>query len=323
MVTASVATSRLPLSLAKGSARVGTTRPQQLFGWRQQQHCLALGGHKGARLTWRSRVPRAQQQQRAGSPSRKRHSSTRGSPVGAGAVSGAGDGYLTVLVYVTVKEGFEGDFAVASVDNARNSVQEPGVCRFDVLHSVEEPNKFVLVEVYKNEEAPAQHKETEHYLRWRETVAEMMAEPRTASKYYGCFPGTAHWEVPEALALGAMEDEVNELLAVHVFISVTPGENDAAAFQAASVANASASILEAGIARFDALQKDTDREDGVTEWMLNEVYLTPEAPAEHKETFHYALWRDTVAPLMHEPRSAKKYRTIFPRSAKGWFSSAY
>jgi len=101
-----------------------------------------------------------------------------------------------------VKEGCEDAFIAASIDNASNSVQEAGVSRFDVLQSVEEPTQFVLVEVYKSDDAPAQHKETAHYLRWRDTVAEMMAEPRSAVKYYGSFPTREHWDVPAALASG-------------------------------------------------------------------------------------------------------------------------
>ena len=203
----SAVTRSLQLAPTQCSTLGGATRQHrhQKQGLRQPRQSFALRSDKDGRQALRACTPRAQQQQRAGYATgsrRNRNGSTSVSPVCAGAVSGGGDGYLTVLVYVTVKEGREGDFAVASVDNARNSVQEPGVVRFDVLHSVEEPNKFVLVEIYKNEDAPAQHKETEHYLRWRDTVADMMEEPRSATKYYGCFPDTAHWPVPEALSSG-------------------------------------------------------------------------------------------------------------------------
>jgi autoinducer 2-degrading protein len=75
--------------------------------------------------------------------------------------------------------------------NARNSALEPGVARFDVLQDQQDDTQFVLVEVYKNETAPAAHKETAHYLEWRETVADMMAEPRRAQKFNNLFPVTA------------------------------------------------------------------------------------------------------------------------------------
>ena len=98
-----------------------------------------------------------------------------------------------VLVYVHVKPEFVEAFKEATLDNARNSVQEPGIARFDVIQSADDPNRFVLVEVYRTPEAPASHKETAHYLRWRDRVAEMMAEPRQGVKYTNLFPGDEGW----------------------------------------------------------------------------------------------------------------------------------
>lgn len=87
--------------------------------------------------------------------------------------------------------------------NARNSAKEPGVARFDVLQDNEDPCQFVLVEVYKDKDkAPAAHKETKHYLEWREAVADMMAEPRHARKFTNHFPKTVSgWEYPTASPL--------------------------------------------------------------------------------------------------------------------------
>ena len=93
-----------------------------------------------------------------------------------------------VLVYVHVKPEFIDAFKEACLENARNSVQEPGIARFDVIKQIEDPSRFTLVEAYKTEAAPAQHKETAHYLKWRDTVAEMMAEPRQGVKYRNLFP---------------------------------------------------------------------------------------------------------------------------------------
>ena len=100
---------------------------------------------------------------------------------------------ITTVVQVSVKTkpGTQQAFKDASLKNARNSALEPGVARFDVLQDQEDDTQFVLVEVYKNETAPAAHKETAHYLEWRETVAEMMAEPRQARKFDNLFPSTA------------------------------------------------------------------------------------------------------------------------------------
>jgi quinol monooxygenase YgiN len=72
-------------------------------------------------------------------------------------------------------------------------VREPGVARFDVIQSVDDPTRFVLVEVYRDAQAPAAHKETAHYQKWRDTVAPMMAEPRSSQKYANVFPGDEGW----------------------------------------------------------------------------------------------------------------------------------
>ena len=100
---------------------------------------------------------------------------------------------LIVLVHVNVKSQFIEAFKEASLENASHSVKEAGVARFDVIQQTENPTKFVLVEVYKTAEAPAAHKETAHYARWRDTVAEMMAEPRQGVKYTNIFPGDDNW----------------------------------------------------------------------------------------------------------------------------------
>jgi quinol monooxygenase YgiN len=98
-----------------------------------------------------------------------------------------------VLVHVSVKSQFVEAFKQASIENANHSVKEAGIARFDVIQQMEDPTKFVLVEVYKTAEAPAAHKETAHYARWRDTVAEMMAEPRQGIKYTNVFPRDDHW----------------------------------------------------------------------------------------------------------------------------------
>lgn len=98
-----------------------------------------------------------------------------------------------VLVHVHVKPEFVDAFKQASIDNASNSVQEEGIARFDVIQQADDPTKFTLVEVYKTADAPAAHKETAHYLRWRDTVAEMMAEPRQGIKYTNLFPSDENW----------------------------------------------------------------------------------------------------------------------------------
>jgi quinol monooxygenase YgiN len=98
-----------------------------------------------------------------------------------------------VQVHVHVKPECVDAFRAATAENARSSVQEPGVARFDVLQQQEEPTRFVLVEVYRTPEDPAAHKETAHYLTWRDAVADLMAEPRSSVKYDNVFPEDAGW----------------------------------------------------------------------------------------------------------------------------------
>lgn len=96
-------------------------------------------------------------------------------------------------VFVHVLPEFIDAFREATLENARNSVQEPGVARFDVLQRADDPAWFTLVEVYRTAEAPAEHKATRHYQVWRDTVAPMMAEPRSNHQYHNLFPDDAGW----------------------------------------------------------------------------------------------------------------------------------
>jgi len=98
-----------------------------------------------------------------------------------------------VMVHVHVKSESVEAFKQASIENASNSVQEEGIARFDVIQQEDDPTRFILVEVYKTPEAPITHKETAHYLRWRDTVADMMAEPRQGIKYNNLFPSDENW----------------------------------------------------------------------------------------------------------------------------------
>ena len=100
---------------------------------------------------------------------------------------------LIVHVHVQVKPEFAEAFAEATVENARNSVEEAGIARFDVIRQADDPAGFVLVEVYRTVEAAARHKETAHYQTWRDKVAPMMAAPRTSVKYANVFPGDEGW----------------------------------------------------------------------------------------------------------------------------------
>jgi len=100
---------------------------------------------------------------------------------------------LIVHVHVHVKPEAVEAFKQATIENARNSVQEPGVARFDVIQQNDDPTRFILVEVYRTADDPARHKETDHYKKWRDTVADMMAEPRRSVKFTNVFPDDSGW----------------------------------------------------------------------------------------------------------------------------------
>jgi quinol monooxygenase YgiN len=100
---------------------------------------------------------------------------------------------LIVHVHVHVKPEHVAAFRAATIDNATNSVHEQGIARFDVIQQADDPTRFVLVEVYRTQAATAAHKETAHYARWRDAVAEMMAEPRSSVKFENVYPDDEGW----------------------------------------------------------------------------------------------------------------------------------
>ena len=98
-----------------------------------------------------------------------------------------------VQVHVHVKPEAVSDFRQATIENARASVEEPGIARFDVVQQQDDASRFLLVEVYRTPEAAGAHKETVHYAKWRDAVASMMAEPRQSVKYSAVFPDPESW----------------------------------------------------------------------------------------------------------------------------------
>jgi len=100
---------------------------------------------------------------------------------------------LIIHVFVRVLPDRIEDFKQATIDNARSSIKEPGVARFDVLQQKDDPSRFVLSEAYLSEPAADAHKETPHYRIWRDAVAGMMAESRTSTRYVNVFPETRDW----------------------------------------------------------------------------------------------------------------------------------
>src|SRR5690348_6217379 len=100
---------------------------------------------------------------------------------------------LVVHINVHVKPECVDAFKAASLANARESIKEPGIARFDIVQHQDDPTRFIFVEAYRTKEAPAAHKETKHYQTWRDTVASMMAEPRASVKAENIFPSDSEW----------------------------------------------------------------------------------------------------------------------------------
>lgn len=101
---------------------------------------------------------------------------------------------LVVHVFVHVKEDAVEAFKAATVENARNSIQESGIARFDVVQQQDDPTRFVLVEAYRDVSDTLKHKQTVHYATWRDTVVDMMAEDRYSIKYSNAFPDDEGWD---------------------------------------------------------------------------------------------------------------------------------
>jgi (4S)-4-hydroxy-5-phosphonooxypentane-2,3-dione isomerase len=100
---------------------------------------------------------------------------------------------VIVHVFVKIKPDMTEPFKAATLKNAQNSIKEPGILRFDFIQQEDDPLCFLLVEVYKDSNAVAQHKETSHYAEWREKAEHMIAQPRTSTRYVGIFPEDKEW----------------------------------------------------------------------------------------------------------------------------------
>ena len=99
-----------------------------------------------------------------------------------------------VHVFIHVKpENLDG-FKAATLANVKNSLQGPGIARFDFIEQIDDPNRFVLVEAYRTPGDAVKHKESTHYKAWRDAVAHMMVEPRSSIKFTNIEPNEAGWD---------------------------------------------------------------------------------------------------------------------------------
>ena len=178
--------------------------------------------------------------------------------------------YLAVHVKGKLTSGTDSmnTFYRNTLHNARNSILEPGISRFDVLSRLEDPSEFLLIEVYNSATGPDAHKLTTHYNSWREGVADLMAQPRAAAKYSTIFPPVSNWKTDASASTSIDTEEAfmstlpwnyepfstppatspgasaNTMLAVVVDVEVTEGSEEA--FIAATVANCMNSVKEPG-----------------------------------------------------------------------------
>ena len=100
---------------------------------------------------------------------------------------------IIVHINLHTREEMIDAFKEANIKNASNSIKEPGILRFDVLQQEDDPSRFLLVEIYKNEKAVSAHKETEHYAEWLKAAVPMLAEPRSRVFYRNIFPDEKEW----------------------------------------------------------------------------------------------------------------------------------
>jgi quinol monooxygenase YgiN len=100
---------------------------------------------------------------------------------------------IVAVIHIHVKPEAIDAFRAATIENARNSLQEPGIAQFAFLEAPDDPSKFVLIEAYRTAEAQPAHRETKHYQVWRDTVTDMMAEPRAGIRYESVFPADENW----------------------------------------------------------------------------------------------------------------------------------
>lgn len=213
------------------------------------------------------------------------------------------------VVDVKVKENQEDAFLESSIKNARLSKREAMNQRFDVLQARDDPSQFALVEIYRNANGPLDHKETVHYAEWRDTVADMMASPRSATQWDTIFPSKASDFQPSTIMLERPGGVVD---VTHVYLTAKLGKVER--FIEATRKNAKQSVMEANNLRFDILQNIDDP----SQFLMVQVYRTVAGAAQHKETQHHLEWEQVVESLMAQPRKVREYINHFPTVPLAW-----
>jgi (4S)-4-hydroxy-5-phosphonooxypentane-2,3-dione isomerase len=208
--------------------------------------------------------------------------------------------YVT-LVHIHVKPDNVSDFVEAIRVNHEHSIREPGNVRFDSLHSVDDPARFLTYMAYRDETSAKAHTSTAHLLAFREQTAGWMVVPRENVRYTGLYPLD-----PEPGRGGLTAARTGPMFVTMVYVHVKP--DHVGDFIDAIRPNHEGSVREPGNLRFDILQSIDDP----TRFVAYEAYVDEAAARAHKETPHYLAWRDKAAPWMAEPRQGVRYDGIFP-----------
>lgn len=248
-------------------------------------------------------------------------------------------GYLAVHVTGELTKGSSDAFYKATLNNARNSILESGVSRFDLLRNVDRSNEFMLIEVYKDASAPDKHKLTQHYKDWRVAVEPFMAVPRAASKYSTVYPPTAAWDALETSSSEQLDGtsyqahrpwmaqpfantvqtrDTSEVVGkggvlAHL-VEYNVAKSDAEQFLSMALHYCRQSSRESAIHRIDLLANNinADAAQAHSNFVLMEMYTSAQGVAAHESAAHQQQWQAAVAPLLTQPAHTRRYTTLFP-----------
>jgi len=217
--------------------------------------------------------------------------------------------YSLANVHVHTTPGSSEKFIQECLKNAKNSILEPGIARFDVLQNKDNPSKFLLMEMYRNEEGPAEHKKTEHYNSWRDSVADLMAEPRKAHKFRPIYPPPDYWKTDAKAA----EVESSAILSTKPLLIETIEYKVRPFLEENSLIGLLMGVAEltlardTGVGRMDVLQSEDDQ----STILFIAAYNTPQ---DRENFFNSVLWEESwdECKFWVEKQTSTLYQSIFP-----------
>eukprot|EP01032_Pedospumella_encystans_P009805 gene9805-11513_t len=233
-------------------------------------------------------------------------------------------------------EGAQAAFYEATLNNARNSILEDGVVRFDLLRGIENANEFLLVEVYKDASDHGKHRLTPHYNEWRPTVEPFMAQDRSVTKYETIFPEVSAWTKSESSSkedlqgytesrpwhaapfessTGSDSKHVRGGLLVRLMDAQVAAEK-AQEFELVTKALCAVCLRESGVQRMDLLRSidnnTPDANQRMTKYRIVKVFNSPSGEELHEGSSHYQVWRERVLPYLMMELATESYTTLFP-----------